>query len=63
VAGSTPEGLTFNETNNDTVYIIGGKPWTPGTYNLTVEFYAGTDKASASFTLVVNEDPNLKRLP
>jgi hypothetical protein len=62
-AGSAPAGLTFTDTNNDTVFTIGGKPETPGTYNLTVEFYAGTDKASASFTLVVNQDPNLKRLP
>ena len=62
-AGSTPDGLTFTDTNNDTVFTIGGKPTTPGTYNLRVEFYAGTDKASASFTLVVNQDPNLKRLP
>jgi hypothetical protein len=53
-AGSTPEGLTFTDTNNDTVYTIGGKPETPGTYNLTVEFYAGTDTASASLTLVVS---------
>jgi hypothetical protein len=62
-AGSSPAGLTFTDTNNDTVFTIGGKPETPGTYNLRVEFYAGTDKASASFTLVVDQDPNLKRLP
>jgi hypothetical protein len=62
-AGSTPPGLTFNETNNDTVFTIGGKPEQPGTYTLRVEFYAGSDSASASFTLVVNQDPNLKRLP
>jgi hypothetical protein len=62
-AGSAPDGLTFTDTNNDTVFTIGGKPTTPGTYNLTVEFYAGTDKASASVTLVVSQDPNLPRLP
>lgn len=50
-------------TNNDSVFTIAGKPTTPGTYDLTVEFYAGNDKASASVTLVVNQDPNLPRLP
>lgn len=63
VAGSAPDGLTFTDTNNDTVFTIAGKPSTPGTYNLTVEFYAGTDTASASVTLVVSQDPNLQRLP
>lgn len=62
-AGSTPPGLTFTDANNDTVFTIGGKPEQPGTYTLRVEFYAGSDSASASFTLVVNQDPNLKRLP
>ena len=62
-AGSTPAGLTFTDTNNDTVFTIAGKPETPGTYNLRIEFSAGTGTASASFTLVVNQDPNLKRLP
>jgi hypothetical protein len=63
VAGSAPDGLTFTHTSNDSVFTIAGKPTTQGTYDLTVEFYAGTDKASASVTLVVNQDPSLQRLP
>jgi hypothetical protein len=62
-AGSAPDGLDFTDTNNDSVFTIAGKPSMPGTYDLRVEFYAGTDTASASVTLVVNQDPNLKRLP
>jgi hypothetical protein len=63
-AGSTPPGLTFSDTNNDTVFTISGKPERPGgTFDLRVEFYAGSDSASASVTLIVNQDPNLKTLP
>jgi hypothetical protein len=62
-AGSTPAGLTFTGTNDDQVFTIGGEPEQPGTYTLMVEDYSGSTSASASFTLVVNQDPNLKRLP
>ena len=63
IVGSTPLGLVFTETNDDTVYTIGGEPQQWGTFAFTVTFYAGRTSASANFTLIVPEPPASQRMP
>jgi hypothetical protein len=60
---SIPLGLVFTDTNDDTVYTIGGKPEQWGTFAFTVTFYAGRTSASANFTLTVPEPPASQRMP
>lgn len=62
-AGSTPPGLTFTDTDDDTVFTIEGKPEQRGTFAFTVEFTDNVNSASANFTLVVPEPPASQRLP
>jgi hypothetical protein len=62
-AGSTPQGLVFTDTNNDTVFTIGGQPQQWGTFAFTVTFYSGRTSASANFTLIVPEPPASQRMP
>jgi hypothetical protein len=62
-AGSTPPGLVFTETNDDTVYTMSGEPQQWGTFAFTVTFYSGRTSASANFTLIVPEPPASQRLP
>jgi hypothetical protein len=62
-AGSTPEGLDFTDTDDDSVFTIGGAPEQWGTFAFTVQFYAGTTSASANFTLVVPEPPASQQMP
>jgi hypothetical protein len=62
-AGTTPEGLDFTDTDDDTVFTIDGAPEQWGTFAFTVTFYAGSTSASANFTLIVPEPPASQRLP